>query len=249
VVLLENLLKCLKQDKVRRATMRTLLVTGGTGGLGAGVVDRFLAQGDRVLVSDVRPASEAFLSRPAGQSLHTFVVNGTSGEDLAQFAAQIQSQFGGLDGLVNIVGGFHWGAFAETSADDLEKMLNLNVRTTFLTTQALLPLLLASDAGRVINIGARQALAGAAQVSAYALSKAAVVNFTQSLAQELRETSVTVNAVVPSVIDTPPNRASMPDADFSSWVTPADLAHVIAFLASPEARAVSGAVIPVYHKA
>lgn len=229
--------------------MRTILVTGGTGGLGAGVVDRFLAQGDRVLVTDVRPASEAFLSRPEGQELHAYVVNGTSPDDLRQFASELRSQFGGLDALVNIVGGFHWGAFAETALEDLEKMLHLNVHTTFLTTQALLPLLMASPAGRVINIGARQAFAGAAQVTAYALSKAAVVNFTQSLAQELRETTVTVNAVVPSVIDTPPNRASMPEADFSTWVTPADLAHVIAFLASPEARAVSGAVIPVYHKA
>lgn len=229
--------------------MRTVLVTGGTGGLGAGVVDHFLAQGDRVLVTDLRPASEAFLNRPVGQVLHAFVVNGTSHEDLSQFAAELQRQFGPLDALVNIVGGFHWGAFAETTADDLEKMLNLNVRTTFLTTQALLPLLLAAPAGRVINIGARQAFAGAAQVSAYALSKAAVVNFTQSLAQELRATAVTVNAVVPSIIDTPPNRASMPEADFSDWVTPADLAHVIGFLASSEARAVSGAVIPVYHKA
>lgn len=229
--------------------MRTVLVTGGTGGLGAGVVDHFLALGNRVLVTDVRPASTDFLNRPAGQELHAFVVNGTSSEDLTQFAAQIHSQFGGLDALVNIVGGFHWGAFSETSAADLEKMLNLNVRTTFLTTQTLLPLLLASPAGRVINIGARQAFAGAAQVTAYALSKAAVVNFTQSLAQELRETAVTVNAVVPSIIDTPPNRASMPDADFSQWVTPADLAQVIGFLVSAEARAVSGAVIPVYHKA
>jgi NAD(P)-dependent dehydrogenase (short-subunit alcohol dehydrogenase family) len=229
--------------------MRTVLITGGTGGLGAGVVDRFLAQGDRVLVTDIRPASAEFMQRPAGQELHAFVVNGTDPQNLSDFAQQVQTQFGGLDVLVNIVGGFHWGSFAETAAEKLQQMLDLNVRTTFLTTQALLPLLEASAAGRVINIGARQAFAGAAEVTAYALSKAAVVNFTQSLAQELRQSSVTVNAVVPSIIDTPPNRSSMPDADFSSWVTPTDLAHVIAFLASPEARAVSGAVIPVYHKA
>ncbi|PIQ24999.1 NAD-dependent oxidoreductase [bacterium (Candidatus Blackallbacteria) CG17_big_fil_post_rev_8_21_14_2_50_48_46] len=229
--------------------MRTVLITGGTGGLGAGVVEHFLALGDRVLVTDVRPASAEFLARPEGQELHAFVVNGTSSQDLKHFAETLKSRFGGLDVLVNVVGGFYWGAFSETPESELDKMLNLNLRTCFLTTQAFLPLLQASAAGRVINIGARQAFAGAAEVTAYALSKAAVVNFTQSLAQELRETQVTVNAVVPSIIDTPPNRASMPEADFSRWVQPADLAQVIGFLASAQARAVSGAILPVYHKA
>jgi NAD(P)-dependent dehydrogenase (short-subunit alcohol dehydrogenase family) len=229
--------------------MRTVLVTGGTGGLGAGVVARFLNEGARVLVTDVRPADPAFLARPAGQELHAFVVNGTEPAALRLFAEGVSARFGGLDVLVNVVGGFHWGAFAETTADVLDKMLDLNVRSCFLTTQALLPLLAASPAGRVINVGARQAFAGAPAVTAYALAKAAVVNFTQSLAQELRDTQLTVNAVVPSIIDTAPNRASMPEADVSRWVTPADLAHVIAFLAAPESQAVSGAVIPVYHRA
>lgn len=229
--------------------MRTVLVTGGTGGLGAALVERFLAQGDRVLITDIRPAAPEFLQRPQGQLLEAWVVNGTDPEDLQRLAAELKARFGVLDVLVNTVGGFYWGAFAETPPAVLDQMLNLNLRSCYLTTQALLPLLQASAAGRVINIGARQALLGGPEVTAYALAKAAVVNFTQSLAQELRESAVTVNAVLPSVIDTPPNRASMPDADVSRWVTPADLAHVIAFLAAPESRAVSGAILPVYHKA
>ena len=106
-----------------------------------------------------------------------------------------------------------------------------------------------SEQGRIINIGARQAIAGGAQATAYALSKAAVVNLTQSLAQEYLDSNLTVNAILPSIIDTPANRQAMPDANVEAWVTPQDIAQVIAFLASPEARAVSGAIVPVYHKA
>lgn len=229
--------------------MRTVLITGGTGGLGSALVERFLSQGERVLITDIRPADPAFLERPPGQHLEAFMINGTDPEDVQRLAREIQSRFGCLDVLVNTVGGFYAGSLAETPESVLDQMLNLNLRSCYITTRALLPLLQAAPAGRVIHIGARQALLGGPQATAYALAKAAVVNFTQSLAQELRDTSVTVNAVVPSIIDTPANRASMPDADFSRWVKPADLAHVIAFLAAPESQAVSGAVIPVYHRA
>jgi NAD(P)-dependent dehydrogenase (short-subunit alcohol dehydrogenase family) len=153
------------------------------------------------------------------------------------------------DVLVNIVGGFSAGPFAETDLKTLDHMLDMNLRSGFIMTQALLPLLKQSAQGRVINIGARQALQGGSGVSAYAMSKAAVINLTQSLAKELQATKITVNAVVPSTIDTPANRESMPDADADQWVTPEDLAHSIFFLASPEARAISGAILPVYHRA
>lgn len=226
---------------------RTVVITGATGGLGSGVVPAFLAAGDRVIGLDTRPQADDWLAR-LGQpeSLRYRRLNVLDAGEIAAFAQQEQSA--GIDVLINLVGGFSMSSLSATSPAELERMLELNLKSTFLMCQGLLPLLQASAAGRIVNVGARQALLGGPQATAYALSKAAVVNFTQSLAAELKTSSVTVNAVVPSIIDTPANRRDMPDADFDAWVQPADLAAVIAFLASPAARAVSGAVIPVYHK-
>jgi len=231
---------------------RHALITGATGGLGQAVVQRFARAGYRVTLVDLQPeppeglpllAEAAELPDPAELSYRQ--VNILDTEARQALASNIPQ----LDVLVNLIGGFQMGAFEELTQADLERMLQLNLYSSLGMSQSFLPQLKASAAGRIVNVGARQALAGGALVSAYALSKAAVVNLTQSLAQELLDTSVTVNAVLPSTLDTPANRAGMPDADFQRWVQPADLAEVICFLASPEARAVSGAVVPVYHKA
>lgn len=229
---------------------RNVVITGGTGFLGSAVVSHFLAAGDTVIVTDLREDFSGFVGRLGNpDELYTYTLNGTDPDALGTFASELRDRFGGIQVLVNIVGGFHWAPFAETTPADLNHMLNLNVHTTFLTCQALLPLLQAAPYGRIVNVGARTGLTGGAGVTAYGLAKAAVINFTQSLSQELIASDVTVNAVLPSIIDTPPNRSSMPDATFSDWVAPADLAAVITFLASESARAVRGAAIPVYNRA
>lgn len=227
---------------------RYAVVTGGTGDLGRAVARRFLEAGYHVTLADVSPEDLALLAELRSGlpgSLEYVQANLL----LAQEREALVKRLDSVDVLVNLVGGFAFESFAETSAEGLERMLDLNLRSTFYMSQALLPLLRQSPQGRIVNVGARQALQGGALVSAYALSKAAVVNLTQSLAQELLNSEITVNAVLPSIIDTPANRDSLPDADFESWVSPQDLAEVIFFLASPVARAVSGALIPVYHKA
>lgn len=226
---------------------RQVLITGATGGLGSGVVKYFLAAGYDVLAVDVRPEAEDWLDRQGyPENLNYVSLDVTDPDAVRQLAGELEDS--GLDVLVNLVGGFQMAGLQEAPVADLEKMLELNVKSTYVMSQGLLSLLKRSASGRIINVGARQALLGGPNATAYALSKAAVVNFTQSLAAELKSSSVTVNAVVPSVIDTPANRRDMPDADFDAWVQPADLAAVIGFLASESARAVSGAVIPVYHK-
>ena len=234
--------------------MRYALISGGTGGLGQAVVKRFLSAGYHVTIADLPPQNPQLLSRltqgtPAADSVSKLLnyvqLNVLKAEDREALAENLQE----LDVLVNLVGGFAFQSFAETSEKDLDQMFNLNLRSSFLFSQTLLPHLTQAEHGRIINVGSRQAIHGGAMVSAYALSKAAVVNLTQSLALELLKSSVTVNAVIPSIIDTPNNRSSMPDADFDDWVSPEDLAEAILFLASPEARAISGALIPVYHKA
>ena len=217
---------------------RVIAVTGGHGALGRAVVEAALADGLKVAVID----------HAAGGVPERVVELG--GVDLTDTAAAVRAMeavaahFGRLDALLNIAGGFVW-----QTVDDAEpawdRMYALNVKTALNASRGALPWLKRSDEGRIVNVGANAALKSAAGMGAYAASKAGVHRLTESLAEELKATSVTVNAVLPSILDTPQNRADMPDADPSKWVRPPDLARVMLFLASPESRAITGALIPV----
>jgi NAD(P)-dependent dehydrogenase (short-subunit alcohol dehydrogenase family) len=158
----------------------------------------------------------------------------------------VRGALGSIDVLVNVAGGFRWQTVERGGLEGWDEMFASNVRTAVVSTKAALPQLLASPAGRIINVGsgaaARQAGAG---MGAYAASKAGVHKLTESLAEELKDRGITVNAVLPGVIDTPRNRVDMPNADFSSWVQPEAIAAVIAFLASDQAAAVTGALVRV----
>ena len=155
------------------------------------------------------------------------------------------AQLGGLDALLNIAGGFRWETVQDGSPATWTDLYRLNVATTLNASRAAIPYLRASAAGRIVNVGAAGALKVALGMGAYAASKGGVHALTQALGEELKGEDITVNAVLPSIIDTPQNRADMPKADPAKWVAPADLAAVILFLASEEARAVTGALIPV----
>jgi NAD(P)-dependent dehydrogenase (short-subunit alcohol dehydrogenase family) len=164
--------------------------------------------------------------------------------------ATAAARFGRIDALLNIAGGFVWEKFADAAnAGAWDRMFAINLKTALNASRAALPKLLESGDGRIVNVGAQTAVRASEGMGAYAASKAAVHRLTESLADELKLRGVTVNAVLPSIIDTPANRADMPNADFSRWVSPADLAAVILFLASDEARAVTGALIPVTGRA
>lgn len=218
---------------------RVIAVTGGHGVLGRAVVEAALADGLKVAVID----------HATGQSAPDGVLE-LGGVDLTDPASArtaidaVVARFGRLDALLNIAGGFVW-----QTTDDLDpawaRMFALNVTTALNTSRAALPHLKASPEGRIVNVGANGALRSAAGMGAYAASKAGVHRLTESLAEELKDTAVTVNAVLPSILDTDQNRKDMPDADPAKWVAPADLARVMLFLASPESRAVTGALIPV----
>jgi NAD(P)-dependent dehydrogenase (short-subunit alcohol dehydrogenase family) len=155
------------------------------------------------------------------------------------------SRFGRIDALLNIAGGFRWIKIEDSHSADLEFLFRMNVQTAVNTVRAALPALKASPAGRIVNVGALAAEKATAGMGPYTASKAGVLRLTESLADELKDSGVTVNAVLPSTIDTPQNRADMPKADFSRWVAPADLAEVMLFLASEKARAVTGALVAV----
>lgn len=218
---------------------RTLVITGGHGVLGRAVLEAALAEGLNVAVIDHARGQSA----PDGV-LELGGVDLTDSGAAEQAMAAVVERFGRLDALLNIAGGFVW-----QTVDDAEpawdRMFALNVTTALNATRAALPWLKQSEEGRIVNVGANGALKSAAGMGAYAASKSGVHRLTESLAEELKATSVTVNAVLPSILDTEQNRKDMPDADPSKWVRPSDLARVMLFLASPDSRAITGALIPV----
>jgi len=226
---------------------RVAVITGGCGALGRVVTKAALARGYKVAVVDHAARVPAEIEAVLGPNAHA-VTGIDLGEETAAKTAMdaVMSHFGRLDALINIAGGFRWIKLEDSSAQDLAFLFRMNVQTAANAARAALPFLKASPAGRIVNVGALAARAtAAAGMGPYTAAKAGVLKLTEALAEELKETSITVNAVLPSIIDTVQNRADMPKADFSRWVAPADLAEVMLFLASEEARAVTGALIDV----
>jgi NAD(P)-dependent dehydrogenase (short-subunit alcohol dehydrogenase family) len=224
---------------------KVIAITGGFGTLGAAVGAAAREQGWELALIDRAPV-------PAGLALAKAEgVLALGGVDLADAAAakqamdQIVQRFGRLDALANVAGGFRWQTLADGDLANWDWLYTINVRTAATASKAALPHLLASKDGAIVNVGAAAATKSGMGMGAYAASKAGVLRLTESLAEELKDRGVRVNAVLPSIIDTPPNRTDMPDADVSRWVAPADLASVILFLASDRARAVTGALVPV----
>jgi NAD(P)-dependent dehydrogenase (short-subunit alcohol dehydrogenase family) len=225
---------------------KTIVVTGGFGALGSGVAAAAIDRGASVAVLDVAPsAPQALADRLGPKALLVGGVDLSSTEGAQKAMGAVKAKFGRLDALLNIAGGFQWEPVEDGSSESWDRMFALNLKTALNACRAALPYLLESGAGRIVNVGAQSALRAAAGMGPYAASKSAVHRLTESLAEELKLKGVNVNAVLPSTIDTPANRRDMPNADFDRWVSPADLAAVILFLASDEAKAVTGALIPV----
>jgi NAD(P)-dependent dehydrogenase (short-subunit alcohol dehydrogenase family) len=220
---------------------RSVIVTGGFGVLGQAVAEVFAAQGDKVARIDFAPSP----TKPVAGALDIGGIDLTDGAAVDKALAQVNGAHGGVDVLVNVAGGFIWETFAEGKIESWARMQAMNLMTNATITMQALPLIKASPAGRIVSIGAGAALKAGLGMGAYAASKSGVHRLTEALAEELAGTSITVNAVLPSIIDTPTNRADMPDADFSQWVQPGAIADVILFLASEQARAITGALIPV----
>jgi NAD(P)-dependent dehydrogenase (short-subunit alcohol dehydrogenase family) len=225
---------------------KTIVVTGGFGALGSGVAAAAIDRGASVAVLDVAPsAPQALADRLGPKALLIGGVDLSSPDGAQKAMGAVKANFGRLDALLNIAGGFQWEPVEDGTGESWDRMFALNLKTALNACKAALPYLLESGAGRIVNVGAQSALHAASGMGPYAASKSAVHRLTESLAEELKLKGVTVNAVLPSTIDTPANRRDRPTADFDRWVSPADLAAVILFLASDEAKAVTGALIPV----
>lgn len=223
---------------------RVFAITGAFGALGSAVARAAADRGARLALIDfAKTPPSGLLSGP-----DVLVLGGVDLTDAVAAGAAIDSvaeHFGGLDALLNIAGGFRWETLETSLAEGWHRLFLMNVQTAANASRAAIPYLRESAAGRIVNVGANGALKASMGMGPYAASKAGVHSLTQALAEELKADGVTVNAVLPSIIDTPANRADMPKADFAAWVAPDDLAAVMLFLASEEARAVTGALIPV----
>lgn len=211
-----------------------IIVAGGDGALGRTVVSELAARGHAVAVVDFAPSPDASVAKLA-----------LGGVDLADETAvreaydRVATELGSVEGLVNVAGGFVWELFEGGSLDQWDRMYRMNVRTTATSCRAALPHLLLAR-GSIVNIGAAGAANAAAGMAPYAASKAGVMALTESLADELRGKGVRVNALLPTIMDTPTNRADMPDADPATWVQPRDAAKAAAFLLSGDAAAITG---------
>jgi NAD(P)-dependent dehydrogenase (short-subunit alcohol dehydrogenase family) len=229
---------------------RVAIVAGGTGGLGAAVSLAFLQQGAQVAVTyrtqseldDLVAAAGAQASRLEGHR-----VDVTDEAATSQLAQAVVTKHGRIDALVNCVGGYAGGASVkDVETKVLDRMLALNLRSGYALVRAVLPQMLAQQSGAIVNVAAKAAVTPPAGAAAYAASKAAAVALMDSLAAEVVGSGVRVNSILPSIIDTPPNRAAMPKADHAKWPKPAELARVVLFLCSDAAAAIHGASIPVY---
>ncbi|MGH8289423.1 MAG: SDR family NAD(P)-dependent oxidoreductase [Steroidobacteraceae bacterium] len=226
---------------------RSVVVTGAFGSLGLAVARSFREQGAVIaLLAHTPPPAQLRAEFPAPHCI-------LSGIDLTHAASAgtametVRATLGAIDVLVNIAGGFRWQTLEQGDVEGWDAMYAMNLKTAVVSTKAALPLLLASPAGRIINVGAGAAARPAGSgMGPYTASKAGVHKLTESLAEELKDRGVTVNAVLPGIIDTPQNRADMPNADLSRWVRPEAIASVVVFLASEQAAAVTGALVPVY---
>jgi NAD(P)-dependent dehydrogenase (short-subunit alcohol dehydrogenase family) len=221
---------------------KVLVVTGSDGALGQAVSATLHGYGAKLALLEL--AHDPATAPPAGALRYGGI--DLTREDAARAVMQkVFQDAGRLDGLINVAGGFRWEKVAGGSLDSWDSMYQLNLKTAVVSCQAALPFLLKSGSGRIVNVGAMGAVKAGTGMGAYAASKAGIAKLTEALAEELKDQGVTVNAILPSTLDTPRNRLDMPKADFSRWVTPVEAAEVIAFLVSAEARAVTGALIPV----
>jgi NAD(P)-dependent dehydrogenase (short-subunit alcohol dehydrogenase family) len=227
--------------------LRTVVIAGGTGALGGSVARAFLSTGARVIVTYVKQAEYEALAKQSKENLIGVPLDVTDEAAVAKFVTETESKYGAIDALVIAVGGFAGGKqLWETDLATYELMLNLNLRAAFVMTRAILPGMIRQNRGAIVNVASKAGYGHAAGAAMYAASKAGVMALFDSLAEEVKPYNINVNSIVPSIMDTPANRRAMPKTDFNIWPKTEDIAKVIVYLCSDDAKVIHGAAVPVY---
>jgi NAD(P)-dependent dehydrogenase (short-subunit alcohol dehydrogenase family) len=225
---------------------QTIIVTGATGNLGAAIAETLARLGARLALADMREEPlQQLAARIAGDP---FVIAGAdvrTKDGATHIVEACHARFGRIDGLANTVGTFKTANVVDSTADDWSSLMDLNALSALRISEAVLGRLTAQGYGRIVHVAAAAGTKSFAGASVYAASKAAVMRITEAISEEHKASGVTANCIIPGTIDTPQNRASMPDADFSTWVHPSQIAPAVAFLLSREAGAVTGASLPI----
>lgn len=222
---------------------KVLAISGAFGALGTSVARAAARANAKLALIDRAPATAAAEDLKGQLLLGGVDLSSQQAADAA--FAEIVKRYGRLDGLINIAGTFRWEKIEQGSTDTWDLLYAVNLKTAVNASRAALPHLLAQTQSRIINIGAGAAAKASTGMGAYAASKAGVARLTEAMAEEFKDRGLTANAVLPSIIDTPPNRADMPSADFSRWVKTEEIANLILFLLSEQASAITGALIPI----
>ena len=232
---------------------RCVAITGGTGALGTAVCEAYLRQGCHVAIPFIFDDEIEGFENAIGdlKSRVTLIRASVTAEaEVDSFFQTVMDKYDHIDILVNVVGGFKGGIpVSELEVEDWDALMNLNLKSAFLCCRAILPHMKERKFGKIVNVSARAGLSGIAGMSAYCVSKSGVRVLTESIAEEVKDLGINVNAIMPSIIDTDANRKAMPDEDYSLWVRPTDIAKVILFLTSDDAAVINGAAIPVYGRA
>lgn len=230
---------------------KVALITGGTGGLGRFVVQEFINEDADVVTTYMvdREYEECKKLFGDNSSAPLFIkADATDTESVRSVISVATDKFGRIDFLINIAGGFLFRDFTETTNEDFDTMINANLKSCFTFSREILPHFIENNYGRIVNISAKPAIKGVAGMTAYGASKSGVATLTESVADEIKDYDINVNALIPGTIDTEQNRRDMPDKDFSKLVKPDELASVIMYLCSDDSSIVRGAVIPALGK-
>lgn len=228
---------------------KVVLVTGGSGGLGVDVGKTFLKSGATLVITYYSDSSLQLLQEICGMAKNVFLLRGDfkKEEDARTLVSAILEKFGRIDVFANVIGGYIAGKpITEIDENEWQEMMDLNLKTAFLLSKHVVKQMIKQSSGKIIHVAARLGLRGSGLDAAYVASKSGVIRLVESLSEEVKSKGINVNCILPSIIDTEENRAAMPKADHTRWVKPNDIARVILFLASDDARPIHGAAIPVY---
>jgi len=225
-------------------TNKIVLVTGGTGALGRAITAAFIASDAKVVSSYVIDREIEKENKAAVELIKTDV---TKEEEVAKLVLSVISKYGRIDVLVNVVGGYLGGkSVSELDEKEWDLMMTMNLKSAFLISKHVIPQMVSAKYGKIMHVSSRTGLKSSGYDSAYASSKSGLIRLVESLSEEVKESNINVNCIMPSTIDTEANRRAMPTADHSKWVKPQDLANVVLFLCSNEANVITGAAIPTY---